>query len=113
MKVKYLAYVTWALYFISFAMGDWAIRGMIAAATLNFFVFFGEQVFRRMAHGKRAMEFGALRSAETDKPFHRCAVCGITDKSNPDAEFRYCSKCAGNPGYCMEHIENHEHLSAE
>jgi len=41
---------------------------------------------------------------------HRCAVCGRTDVSNPELEFRYCSRCKGYYCYCEEHINNHEHI---
>ena len=39
-----------------------------------------------------------------------CAFCGITDKDNPDMEFRYCSRCDGNKEYCMDHLFTHEHV---
>lgn len=41
---------------------------------------------------------------------HKCAVCGRTDQSNPELEFRYCSKCRGYYCYCEEHINNHAHI---
>ncbi len=41
---------------------------------------------------------------------HRCTVCGRTDVSNPELEFRYCSKCKGYYCYCEEHINNHSHI---
>ena len=41
---------------------------------------------------------------------HRCTVCGKTDVSHPDLEFRYCSKCNGYYCYCEEHISNHTHI---
>ena len=41
---------------------------------------------------------------------HRCTVCGRTDVSNPELEFRYCSKCHGYHCYCEEHISNHTHI---
>lgn len=41
---------------------------------------------------------------------HRCAVCGKTDVSNPEMEFRYCSRCKGYHCYCENHITNHEHI---
>jgi Pyruvate/2-oxoacid:ferredoxin oxidoreductase delta subunit len=41
---------------------------------------------------------------------HRCYVCGKTDVSHPQLDFRYCSKCAGDQCYCPEHIRNHEHV---
>ena len=41
---------------------------------------------------------------------HRCTVCGKTDVSHPDLEFRYCSRCKGYYCYCEEHISNHTHV---
>lgn len=41
---------------------------------------------------------------------HRCTVCGRTDESDPDLEFRYCSRCNGYHCYCIDHINNHEHI---
>lgn len=41
---------------------------------------------------------------------HRCTVCGRTDVSNPELEFRYCSRCNGYHCYCEDHINNHEHI---
>ena len=41
---------------------------------------------------------------------HICAVCGRTDESHPDLEFRYCSRCNGYYCYCLDHINNHEHV---
>ena len=41
---------------------------------------------------------------------HRCAVCGRTDTSHPELEFRYCSRCNGYHCYCEEHISNHTHI---
>ena len=41
---------------------------------------------------------------------HRCTICGRTDVSNPELEFRYCSRCKGYYCYCEEHINNHSHI---
>ncbi len=41
---------------------------------------------------------------------HKCAVCGRTEKSDPNLEFRFCSKCNGNYEYCMDHLYSHEHV---
>ena len=42
---------------------------------------------------------------------HKCAVCGRTDTSNPELEFRYCSRCAGYHCFCQDHIFSHEHFT--
>ncbi len=41
---------------------------------------------------------------------HKCAVCGITEKQNPEMQFRFCSKCNGNYEYCSEHLYTHTHV---
>lgn len=41
---------------------------------------------------------------------HKCTVCGRTDVSNPELEFRYCSRCNGFYCYCQDHINNHPHI---
>lgn len=49
--------------------------------------------------------------AKPSAPYtHRCTVCGRTDATNPELEFRYCSRCQGYHCYCEEHISNHEHI---
>ena len=42
---------------------------------------------------------------------HKCTVCGRTDVSDPDLEFRYCSRCNGYHCYCQDHISNHTHIN--
>ncbi len=50
-------------------------------------------------------------AAKNPQPYtHRCTVCGRTDVSNPELEFRYCSRCNGYHCYCEEHINNHQHI---
>ncbi len=41
---------------------------------------------------------------------HKCTVCGRTDVSDPDLEFRYCSRCNGYHCYCQDHISSHTHI---
>ena len=41
---------------------------------------------------------------------HKCTICGRTDVSHPDLEFRYCSKCNGFHCYCEDHISHHSHI---
>ena len=49
--------------------------------------------------------------ATVKEPYtHRCTVCGRTDVSDPELEFRYCSRCKGYHCYCIEHINNHSHI---
>lgn len=41
---------------------------------------------------------------------HKCAVCGRTEKDDPNLEFRFCSKCNGNYEYCQDHLFTHQHV---
>jgi len=63
--------------------------------------------------GSNVTDFPTER-VRTIKPdntsIHRCSVCGITEKDNPDMEFRFCSKCNGNYEYCMDHLYTHTHV---
>ena len=52
----------------------------------------------------------AREFAEAGEPRHKCHVCGRTDLTNPEMDFRYCSKCAGDECYCPEHIHQHTHV---
>ena len=95
-------------------------------ALANYFMFFGKDVANvlplswRMRSGKKrkkpaAKQTGTIPfSAKQAKPnvsyTHRCAVCGRTDESNPELEFRYCSRCNGYFCYCEDHISNHTHI---
>lgn len=99
----------------------------------NYFLFFGKDVLnvipmswrvnaRRLfkkqpVRQKRAkvipFDAGSYEAAKaTPKaPYtHRCTVCGRTDVSNPELEFRYCSRCKGYYCYCQDHINNHVHI---
>lgn len=101
-------------------------------ALANYFLFFGKDVlnvvpvswranarrlFRKKPKGQkgRTINFNAgsyeASHATPKAPYtHRCTVCGRTDVSNPELEFRYCSKCKGYYCYCQDHINNHSHI---
>ncbi|MDO4616456.1 MAG: hypothetical protein Q4B03_03230 [Lachnospiraceae bacterium] len=69
----------------------------------------------RRQHQKRHKEFKqAVSRSQVDGSGkisrHKCAVCGQTELSNPDLEFRFCSKCNGNYEYCQNHLFTHEHI---
>ena len=98
----------------------------------NYFLFFGKDVlnvipitwranarrlFRKKPQGQKSriihFEAGSYEAshATPKAPYtHRCTVCGRTDVSNPELEFRYCSRCKGYYCYCQDHINNHVHI---
>ncbi len=109
-KVKYLALFTWCLYGIQFLFGTASQRVMIMASTVNFFVFFGQDLKNLIKGNVRKREFeGKMRKRE-QLPLHECRVCHITDKDDIDLEFRVCSQCSNGQEYCLSHIKNHDHV---
>ena len=103
-------------------------------AIANYFLFFGKDVLnviplswrmnlRRLfkKKPKEARKTGTIpfptagsyeaSTAKVKAPYtHRCTVCGRTDVTNPELEFRYCSRCSGYHCYCEDHISNHVHV---
>lgn len=110
-KMKYLALLDGILLGIDFLRGGIVIKLLIAAGIINYFIFFGKE-FIQLFHTKKVVKKNKERFKVIemkDYVRHRCSVCGITERDNPDMEFRYCSKCSGNREYCMNHIKDHEH----
>jgi hypothetical protein len=110
-KVKWLALVAWIGYLFRFVFGDWQDRLLVLASVANVFLFFGRELWSRVRQGQRRMAWQAKVSQDRNKPRHRCMVCGITSVTHPKMQFRYCSKCVGQCGYCTEHVHNHEHVT--
>jgi hypothetical protein len=111
-KVKWLALATWLLYAYEFITGDWSARLLVVAAVANFLLFFGRDIAARVRYGHRRMKLQAGAIARADQPRHTCTVCGVTDKTDPTMDFRYCSKCEPPVAYCEAHLRTHEHVSA-
>lgn len=92
---------------------------------LNFLIFFWPELVDflgfhtgRMRHqaSRKTVQFKSAvyqqKKKETERGYrHKCAVCGRTDASNPELEFRYCSRCQGYHCFCEDHIFNHEHFT--
>ncbi|WP_069998783.1 rhomboid family intramembrane serine protease [Cellulosilyticum sp. I15G10I2] len=116
-KVKYLAYLNVAFLLYQFFLGSLGTKSLIIISLLNYLLFFGIPLLkgrrthtqRHFTKQKRELQKGS--SAPIRVAFHKCHVCGKTEVTNPDMEFRYCSKCNGNFEYCMDHIKDHEHVN--
>ena len=101
----------------------------------NYFLFFGKDVLNVLPMSWQVNARRAARKAKPQKgdrpkvvPFpsagsyeattakvqapytHRCTICGRTDVTDPNLEFRYCSRCKGYHCYCEDHISNHTHI---
>jgi hypothetical protein len=117
-KIKWLALLAWLVYARDFIMGDWSERAQIVATVANFLLFFGPDAWQRARLRTRQMSIQSTRVV-TARPVavaparHRCRICGKTDRTDPQLDFRYCSKCAGDQCYCPDHIFNHVHVTED
>lgn len=110
-KVKYLAWVYWAILLSNVLSSGVPAFILIAVSLANYFLFFGTSNVSSVRSNRKASHH--QREFKKDRPtviyIHRCSVCGITDRDNPDMDFRYCSKCDGHYEYCADHIFDHKH----
>lgn len=100
--------------------GQWYIAVPIIASLLNFVIFFmmtrnlnrynPKEIHRRNEFRRQATPPRTQYRDGTPIARHKCAVCGRTEISNPELEFRFCSKCNGNYEYCSEHLFTHSHV---
>ncbi len=136
-KIKWLAILDLVLIGWDLVRYPWYGKVVIVVSLLNFILFYlstkdlnrirPSEVHRRNAY-RRAMDEGRRRGfrtvdggsggagsgmsgrENTTITKHRCAVCGRTELTDPDMEFRFCSKCNGNYEYCSEHLHRHKHV---
>ena len=84
------------------------------ASLLNFIIFFISGKKRigitRVQQAERKQFKAKMNEAKKTVTRHKCAICGRTDESHPDLEFRFCSKCMGNYEYCQDHLFTHNHI---
>jgi hypothetical protein len=110
-RIKWLALLTWLYYGYMFLFGGWPTRLLVLSSVGNFLLFFARDIVVNVKYGRRQMVKKVSQATQrNDQVFHRCTVCGITDKTHPQMDFRYCPQCSGQHGYCTEHIFNHEHV---
>jgi len=112
-KIKWLALVAWIGYLVQFLRGDWSDRLLVLASVGNFLLFFGGEIVQRFRSDRRRTAWEAKQDRAKRRPRHRCLVCGITNVTHPTMQFRYCTKCVGQCGYCTEHVHNHEHITEQ
>ena len=85
--------------------------GMSLMNTFLFFLIFKTRLGRKSPKQiKRQHEYKVKVKAASNVTRHKCAICGRTEKDDPELQFRYCSKCEGNYEYCSDHLFSHEHV---
>ena len=122
-ELLYLAYIVFNTFkmMIAYANGTWlgwvlglVLSSQIILAVANMFLFFwASKTHISRKQKKRQREFRAQFS--NPRPGsgisqHKCVICGRTELTNPELQFRYCSKCTGNKEYCQDHLFTHTHM---
>ncbi len=121
LKVKWLAILDAAFFLYSLFTSSFPYSLLPLIATLNYFLFCGDILFSFLSPARAAAraktvsfrrEASRIRREQENRPYRfKCAVCGRTEVSNPELEFRYCSRCAGYHCFCQDHINNHIHFT--
>ena len=122
-ELLYLAYIVFNTFkmMIAYANETWLgwVLGLVQSsqiilAVANMFLFFwASKTHISRKQKKRQREFRAQFS--NPRPGsgisqHKCVICGRTELTNPELQFRYCSKCTGNKEYCQDHLFTHTHM---
>ncbi len=119
MSIFYLIIVGYSI--VNYLMAGYLFAAMpIIASLLNWLIFFmmtrnlqrynPKDIHRRAEFRRQATPPRTQYRDGTPIARHKCAVCGRTEISNPELEFRFCSKCNGNYEYCSEHLFTHQHI---
>ncbi len=112
-KVKWMGILDLILLVYEMIAGNLFSRFAVGAALLNFLVFYlttKNLGHLRPSQVRRRAQFRQQVRQSSKITKHKCAICGRTEESDPDMEFRFCSKCNGNYEYCSVHLYTHEHI---
>ncbi len=124
-KMKWMALVYGVLVVYDivncFRMHNYLFPIVIIASLLNFVLFYfltrkktfsSTNTYKRKTTSYTNSNINRTRQTSQGSGItrHKCAVCGRTELTNPEMEFRFCSKCNGNYEYCSEHLFTHQHI---
>ena len=72
----------------------------------NYLIFFGPSFIRRTRENRQTVKRRAkFEGAKDDSPtLHRCEACGITEATDPHADFRVA---IDGREYCTKHLPDH------
>lgn len=108
-KVKWIALVTWIFYAVQFIFGGFTVKLLLLGAVLNFLLFFSKELYYKLRYGKKIVTTKINKKIKESNHFHKCDICGISDKDHPNLEFRYCSVCQPPKCICENCLTNHKH----
>ncbi len=112
-KVKWVAWAYAAILLWQFLFGNLAYRSAMLVAFANYILFFGRDIFQQARHrgevSARRQRFQTDVSVTSDQPLHTCKVCGATEVSHPDLEFRVARD---GEEYCVPHLPSAQNVVA-
>ena len=107
-KIKWLAWISAAFLLVGFVLNSNSYRAALIAAFANYFIFFGPEIIHQTRHrhevSTRRRRFEA-HSRSADDALHHCAVCGATELTDPNLDFRVARN---GEEYCMAHLPRAE-----
>lgn len=112
-RVKYLGIIYGVMLVLECLQGGLILWVVIGSSLLNFVVFYftsRKRVHITPKQVKQRQQFKSQVNRAATITKHKCAICGRTEETNPEVEFRFCSKCNGNYEYCQDHLFTHEHV---
>ncbi len=107
-KIKWVAWVSAAFLLLGFFLNSNSYRMATVAALSNYLIFFGPEIVYEARHrhevSTRRRRFESHARSETE-PLHQCAVCGATELSDPNLDFRVARD---GEEYCVAHLPKTE-----
>ncbi len=107
-RIKWLAWVAGAFLLLGFFSNSNSYRVSLVAAFANYLIFFGPEFVYEARHRhdvstrRKRFEVDSRDEAET---LHKCAVCGATELTDPNLDFRVARN---GEEYCVAHLPKTE-----
>ncbi|TVQ81084.1 MAG: hypothetical protein EA369_00830 [Bradymonadales bacterium] len=79
----------------------------------NFFLFFWRSTWDLIRWRVRRSQYQKSQRLSELENVVSCEVCKKSSLSDPDLDFRFCSRCDGARAFCPEHLLEHEHIVVE
>jgi hypothetical protein len=103
-KVKWLGWITGGFVILMIAVAALPAKLAAIVSLGNYLLFFGPDFWRlanwKLQSARRRREFESKSRSESEV-WHRCVVCGRTERDDPNLEFRTTDD---DREYCLEHL---------
>ncbi len=104
-KMKWLAAVSAVMVVFTILAGPWAAKLAAVISLGNYLLFFAPRFWEMAVLNRQVMRrraaFEARSREATPEAWHRCVVCGRTERDSAELEFRVADD---DREYCMEHL---------